>query len=611
MKVINKSHIEGNTLLIVLLLFSVSSVNAGDIIHVPMSWCVVEGSRAEASPNIGADNETDAVIWRRHERPTDNIYLPQADISLRSAINNAWSVLDFPIIADPDTSQGVTGDMRGEDVNSFGVEFNAMLNACDQAYNDIGRAGIGITVVNANLFHDASGSYIGIIGWAGCDEFPAGTCVSPYDGRVVVIDNAYLHPDSPDRTFPGGSNQFTATDPLDILTGHEVGHALSLNHRNNTTALMNPSISDNDSDGAVDNTDLNATEVASLRANALNVPGMELDPPNVFIPGDWLQQRIPDPIDDHNAQFRFMDMTSVKLAFNSSSKEFHVQLSLGDKLPSVLPDPPCDFWFLLDSDNNTGTGATNEQLRKLGLPAVGFKGADIILQASMVPVPGGTPALAQNNWSVQKKQLVQIPNNFRMQLRELAVYPQFAKMRKPNFPKIGDRHIAGVSVAWVGHLPETLPLGRTGRFNALIVQNGEVVDELNKGISQFVLDSPVFPHCFPQQAEVKQGETAVIDVEGLSPNSKIHGLLGPEEIFTDTTNGNGGGSFKLKVPVDTNPGPHLVTVGVIDTALTADCTLIVKDKGACDADLNGDNVVDIRDAKLFARDFKTPSCRGE
>src|SRR4051812_32206458 len=89
-----------------------------DLLHVPISWCPVRGSPAEASPNLGGDTETDAILWRRHERPTDNIYINTAGITFRSAINNAWATLDFPRLNDPDTSLAQQGDMRGEDVNA-------------------------------------------------------------------------------------------------------------------------------------------------------------------------------------------------------------------------------------------------------------------------------------------------------------------------------------------------------------------------------------------------------------------------------------------------------------------------------------------------------------
>ena len=159
-----------------------------DVYHVPMSWCAVEGSPAAAAPNITPigsttpDTSTDAVLWRRHERPTDNILLPQADITLRSAINDAWGALNFPIIADPDTAVGLQGDVRGEANTQLGAgsEFATLIQNCDDAWAKLGRAGIGITTINVNLFHDAAGDYIvaapggGLrgypIGWAGCTK---------------------------------------------------------------------------------------------------------------------------------------------------------------------------------------------------------------------------------------------------------------------------------------------------------------------------------------------------------------------------------------------------------------------------------------------------------
>ncbi|NJM31306.1 MAG: hypothetical protein HC855_15575, partial [Rhizobiales bacterium] len=166
-----------------------------DLLHVPMAWCPVIGSPAQAAPNIAGDTATDDLLWRRHERPTDNIYINTAGITFRSAINNAWTVLDFPQIADPDTTLATPGDMRGEDVNAFGVEFNALITACDAAYAapPLNRANIGVTAVNAGLFHDAAGMYVTTIGWGGCNQ-PMGngtTCGAPYDGRIVVIDNRY------------------------------------------------------------------------------------------------------------------------------------------------------------------------------------------------------------------------------------------------------------------------------------------------------------------------------------------------------------------------------------------------------------------------------------
>src|SRR5262249_23178902 len=93
--------------------FAAGAWQGQDVIHVPISWCVVDGTPAASTPNIlplGAtapDTTTDAILWRRHERATDFIYVNQAGITFRSAINNTWAgSLTFPIISDRDTTQG-------------------------------------------------------------------------------------------------------------------------------------------------------------------------------------------------------------------------------------------------------------------------------------------------------------------------------------------------------------------------------------------------------------------------------------------------------------------------------------------------------------------------
>ena len=187
-----------------------------DVLHVPMSWCIVDQSPAEANPNIAGDTSTDALIWRRHERPTNDIYTPQAGISLRSTINSIWGSWSFPIISDPDTSNVcgafecvVESDVRGEDVNDSAInaEFNSLINACRTEYAAIGKAGIGITAINLGLYHDGDPEYVGVIGWGGCAENASGNCATPYDALIAVVDNKYLHPSSPNRTFPGNNDK--------------------------------------------------------------------------------------------------------------------------------------------------------------------------------------------------------------------------------------------------------------------------------------------------------------------------------------------------------------------------------------------------------------------
>lgn len=550
--------------------------NGQDLLHVPISWCIVQGSPAEANPNVAGDTTTDAVIWRRHERPTDNIFINPAGISFRSAINDAWGTLDFPIIPDPDTNFGVPGDMRGENVNAFGDEYNQMLNACDAAWANLGRAGIGITAVNAGLFHDGT-DYVGFIGWGGCveDVMNPGFCVVPWDGQIAVIDNHYLFPTVPDRTFPDGSNrQFVLTDPLDQLVGHELGHALSLDHRNDVTALMNPGQQDNaGNDSMTDNIALDNNEVTALRNMALAANGLEIDPPNLFLPGSVVAMTQPDPRRDPRLPAH-LDLSAVKASLDTDDGTF----SLGQRLFGLVPKAAATqrHWFLVDSDG-AQRGASASVLKGLGVPETDFLGADLVIRADVTGerVSGGAA------WRIADGKATLVTGSVKLRLLAMVMHPHFSPLQgqkttpveKPSYPVY---HLVSAS------LPRDLAgvtAGQTLNVHALVADAyGKAVDRLDpketgRGMP-FDLSAPTFPHCYPQGA-VEPGQTVKIDFDGLKPDRAFHALLGARLVGRGKTDAEGNGTIDLAIPKDTTPGLHLVTIGIDRTALTADCTVTV------------------------------------
>lgn len=585
----------------------------GNVLHVPMAWCIVEGSTAEANPNIlglngTLDQDTDAVIWRRHERPTDNIYLPQADISLRSAINNAWGTFNFPIIADVDTINGQQGDVNGWNVNADGAEFNALIVACDQAYEKDGRAGIGITAVNINLFHDngnpandgdAVVDYVGVLGWGGCTE-SGGNCVTPYDGLIMVVDNNYVYPTVVDRTFPpsaadpGGNLAFVLTDPFDQLVGHEVGHALSLNHRTNNTALMNPNPVDNDGDGRTDNITLNGAEVTALRANAMIVPGLEIDPQGTFAPGNFVGMRLVD-VDQVPVPVPHVDLTSVKVILDQQANEVHLAQGLRGLLPCSLPVAPT-YAFLIDSDNDPTTGATTGFLQQLGIDDT-FAGADLIATATVTlqkgapcdavscgdskdPCPAGHVVTCEAFAIVDQEAVEVPPNQIDCEIHTLRVRPYFAELN--NGAPVPQDFVAEVNNTINIRIlnpafPTPIGLNAVFPVQAIIMEPGVVKDRLDdQGLGgDFDLVIPSFPHCFPEGIGVPRGAVDV-QFDGLVPNEEIHVLLGPDLVLDGVFAGpTGEGQIKLPIPAETRVGPHLVTIGHNGFALTADCTVEV------------------------------------
>ena len=617
-KTVAKGVVAAGQLAIFSLLYILPSSNAwsGNILHVPMSWCIVQGSPAQTAPNINGDTNTDAVIWRRHERPTDNVYTPQAEISLRSAINDAWGSFNFPLIGDPDTttSCGVyecvtNSDVRGEDVNvpAIAVEFNNMINSCQTAYSNIGKAGIGITAINLGLYHDGDPEYVGVIGWGGCVEDVTGNCAAPYSGLVAVVDNKYLFPTSPNRTFPGNNDltgfAYVTTDPFDQLTAHEVGHALSLPHRNNATALMNPSQQDNNADGQTDNLTLNATEIAALRANALNVPGLEIDPPGVFDPGPAQAHIMMDANQaDENSLPQDMDIVSLRATtIQKNAASMEVQMN-----GMLSVDSFFDIFFAMDLDSNPGTGIPVDVLKELGVPdPAGLVGVEFVGMANVRGGVVGKPTAFLWNGRVPVPFDV-LADLLTMRL-EAHISPYARSSDRPLLMKLPPKASLYNLVRF--RFPSDI-IGPKFNAFAMTSANQEVVDTLGEEPVAFDLAPPVFPHCFPE-GDGQVGKTVLVKFDGMTSfaGKPFHALLGPKLVANGMIAADGTGEVDLPIAIGTAEGNHLVTIGADGAALTADCTVKVVDELACDADLDGDGDVDRVDAAHFAREFGRMNCR--
>lgn len=557
-----------------------------NIIHVPMSWCIVAGSQAAVSPNITsegttvADTNTDAVIWRRHERPTDNVFLPQASISLRSSINNAWGSLNFPIIADPNTTLGQQGD-----INSSTAEGTDMFNSCEASWAaaPLSRPNVGITAINVRLWHDAAGNYANNgrfqLGLGGCSGNP---CNADY--FIIVTDNSYLYPTVPNRMIPGLAGTPWA-DPFDLAVGHETGHALGLPHRMVTTALMNPSNWDNTGDQRVDNVALNSSEVATLRAIAQNVPGREIDPPAQFLPASVLTTRRHD-LPRERGLSPNLDLAALALSLDTRTSRVRLDQRLWGLLPCTSPRPT-GYGYLADLDNDPRTGATAATLSGLGLPSR-MRGTDLVVRATVVGSrrKGRDFRTCQTRaraWAVRDGRLLALAAEaIDARIATMRMYKVFSrgprKAQAPPRPLFSD--VFNTIQLFVDNsaLSTAVRPNRPVRMSALVLSQGSVRDRIGTGTrgARFVLQQPDFPHCFPAGG-AKRGGRVAVRFDGLRPNREVHALLGPIEVLRGVqTNSQGAGRIQLPIPEGTRRGNHLVTIGHDGLALTADCTVAVQ-----------------------------------
>lgn len=575
---------------------AIGTWNGQNTLHVPISWCAMQGSPAVTSPNVPnppgpADTSTDAILWRRHERPTDNIYINPTGITFRSAINNAWGTLNFPVIADPNTAQGVQGDVLNPTININ--EYNQALNSCITAWNNLGRGGIGIPAINIDLFHFNDGSYIQnggvLLGFAGCTGWgTANICTSPYSGWIMVVDNHYMFPGIANRNFPGTNQQVSLTDPMDWLFGHEVGHALGLGtgfdaydntgHTTPNTALMFPSIQDNNNnDGQADNIAIrssNPNEVGQLRTNSINVPGLEQDPLNKILKGDVVETDIAATLSLDDNVPPYLKNSIMRVVFDTKQNE----ISFGQQLLSVLPNDTrkLQYWTLVDTDADPMTGAHEGILKSLGVPPTKFKGSDLIVRSNV-----SGDRIAGQVWYMKENTLVELPTRlFRSELLTNTGVADYAPVKGgPKAIKPGLIAVNNIVSVTVNNDIAKIDLNKS--FNIQTISAGEgftVADKLDKGKEEggikFILEHPSFPQCFPR-SDPKAGENVTIDIEGLKPNASIHGLLGPTTVFKGKADETGGGAIQFPIPSNATSGLHLVTIGIDDTALTADCEVNV------------------------------------
>lgn len=561
--------------------------------ELPIRWCAIAGSPAANNPGAVGEADTDGVLWRRQERLSDQITIPQSGVTWRSAIvDNIIGPGNFPVVADQNTTVGAAGDMIHPALAP--AEYNATINACITAWNAILPAAvgtdIGVIALNVNQIVNADGSPRTTLGTVAGAGFGA--------RRLILEDTAYTLGGS---TLAGGT-----FDNAESTLGHEILHSLptGLTAATNTvgfrhscpggntfnTNLMSPTLGDLGTDNVWDQLLLGTS---ALQATANGPDGNHCTADDVFetvnqrtllaqtapfVPGCRLfgtttpcstrSTVAADDVADHDEGG--LDISLVTVTDPEERDSFDVTLETFLPIDEKTFAGDGQFLAVLDLDVDPGTGAAPSDL---GVP-IPFEGAELLLSGQL----RGENELEITAFVGSDGEWNQTERITGLLLPNLTIVEVFE-------PDVRDdlRAITSHTISWT--VPDALlgPLGSSLRIAALTRPDAgdgtEPLDQVGTEEGLVVgLEIAEFATCTVDPDPAPAGGLAEVTVEGLRPDAPVHALIGPEEAGTGRTDAEGRATVQLRVPADSRGGTRLVTVGVDGTALTADCPMVVDDE---------------------------------
>ncbi|HXG48039.1 MAG TPA: hypothetical protein VNO52_10480 [Methylomirabilota bacterium] len=116
------------------------------LLNASMKWCGIAEAPGIANPALVCEPSFRDYMWRRHERASDRIWIPQCRITLRSGAAGI-SHLNYKMFGDLDTTTGLPGDI----VVSPITEMDNTWLQCDMAWNTPTPQPKGVIAVSARL----------------------------------------------------------------------------------------------------------------------------------------------------------------------------------------------------------------------------------------------------------------------------------------------------------------------------------------------------------------------------------------------------------------------------------------------------------------------------
>jgi hypothetical protein len=543
--------------------------HAAPTIRVPIRWCVVQGNGPSfVDPTVVGEENLKGVLWRRHERASDNVYLPKAGMSFRSGAT--FSVPSFPVIDDP-KNVGNPGDIIWyefeENLPKEQREEYLAAKACKEAWEDVDEQAVGIIAVQGNEFVTDVGDRLL---WGGLGR--SNTDFGPY---TILADVAYFLADT-GFTWPELIEEIGFPDHQEKVLAHELGHTLGLGHiepLNCDTCdnLMQYELpSDPDPDVSMFGTKLTQAQVDEMIEFLQDdgVPGAQNVPDN---PPPLLSNTRLDDLGDAANGLGFADIELVGATVNPFLGEQRLFAAFRDPLPESVT---FQVYLFADTDDDPATGGDPSQFLPGGLVSPGGVEVAAIVGVFVLFNDVSTNlSLFEYDDGLGDFQQVVDP--------EPGAQVRDVRLR-------GDNPITGEQL----DVPDgygvrvSIPDAAVAAFGEAIVLEVRTIAQLPDGEDldidgtrrRLPFRRPDYHSCDVEPDVASRGDPVVVQAFDMPPDLPVHAFLGDEEVADgETADFLGFAELEFAVPLDAHFGMRLVTVGVDDAtnAITADCELRV------------------------------------
>lgn len=319
--------------------------------------------------------------------------------------------------------------------------------------------------------------------------------------------------------------------------------------------------------------------------------GVNFDPPGVLIPGPSRGDSRTDLPGDAGAG---PDIANAAVQENRENEVLSLLLSLY----GLIGAGSSEYFLLVDTDGNPGSGGNLSSLPV----SSSFSGAELVVRVKVDHPAGGAFLLTPTLWRASGTVFQQCTTaldircaEIRASLLEIAGAIDTPGPGEELPPQV-DAHALHIEIpsSLAGTLSDKIRIQALSESGGATGGGGS--DQLPDGPTDAAVPMipvpPVFPTCFVTPDPAQKGNAVTVTAQGLLASRMAKVFVGDFRVGQGATDASGTTHITFEVPSEVEVGPRLVTVGIVGTALTADCLLTVSDFPDCNR--NGiDDAVDV------------------